>query len=312
MIITVTLNPARDRFVAVRDFVAGGLNRIIHDRVFTGGKGNNVAEIISRVGVRCVAAGFLSGESGRLLERDLMNKGVECSFVYTEGETRTNIKIIDQRTRVCTELNEAGPEASVEDVKRLKQVLANLIRKGDVVVFSGSVPQGLPDHIYAQLISDVQDLGAKTILDADAALLREGLCANPDAIKPNINELSSLIGETVITPENAVAVVKDLGLAKKRKVLLSMGANGAMLFEGSSIWVAAAPMVSVVSTVGAGDAMTAALAIGLADGLSNEEILSNAVAYAATVVMSEHFEHLSHETIFEKRKNIRIRRIETD
>jgi 1-phosphofructokinase len=308
LIVTVTLNPARDRFVTVQNFLAGGLNRISRDRSFSGGKGNNVAEIICRMGFPCVATGFLAGQTGRLLERSMSEIGVEGAFVYTDGETRTNIKIMDEKTGVCTELNEQGPPVTEADTERMERTLCQIVSAGDVVAFSGSAPDGLPVDIYARLIRSVKTLGAKTILDADGSLLREGLRANPDAIKPNIDELSRLVGEKIRTPETAVTIIKNLHLAENRMVLLSMGTNGAMLFSGNSIWLMDAPNVSVVSTVGAGDAMTAALAIGLTCGAMEEDILRNAGAFAAMTVMSEHFERLSKETVSECLSTIQIRR----
>lgn len=308
MIITVTLNPAIDRIVTVRDFRYGGLNRVVRSERFSGGKGNNVALIVHRLGFPCTATGFLSGHPGRELEKDLADEGLCCVFVYTPGETRTNTKIIDENTRVCTELNESGPQVSISDIERLEQILSQITKEGDTVVFSGSVPYGLPEDIYARLIRIVRRAGARTILDADGPFLREGIRANPDAIKPNIDELSRLVGRTVMTPEEIVAAVRELRPDEERKVLVSMGSGGSMFFSGDEIRIMDAPSVPVVSTVGAGDAMTAALAIGLSEGRNDEEIFENAGAFSAVTVMSEHFERMDTETISEARKMIRIRR----
>ncbi|MBN1892024.1 MAG: 1-phosphofructokinase [Clostridiales bacterium] len=308
MIITVTPNPAIDRFVTVRDFFPGGLNRVLGTRCFSGGKGNNVARIIHGVDARCVATGFLSGQVGMGLEQSLTREGVECAFVYTSGETRTNTKIIDEKTRVCTELNESGPPASDSDVQRLEEKLAAITGKEDIVVFSGSVPEGLPEDIYARLIRFAKSIGAKIVLDADGAFLREGIRANPDAIKPNIHELSKIAGKELVTPLAVASTVRALRLAEDRTVLVSMGRDGAMLFHNGSAWIADAPDVPVVSTVGAGDAMTASLAISLNDGTSDEDVLRDACAYAAGAVMSEHFEHLTPKSILAHRENIRVRR----
>lgn len=309
MIITVTLNPAEDRFVTVRDFRPGGLNRVLSTRSFSGGKGNNVAGMVCRMGISCTATGFLSGRTGANIEENLTAAGVECAFIYTPGETRTNIKIIDEGSRICTELNEAGPPAGSEDTARLEETVARIARKGDVVVLSGSVPEGIPEDIYARLTRKARSLGALVVLDADGPSLIEGIKASPDAIKPNLHELSGLTGRTLETAEDAAEAVRAMHLAEGRKVLVSMGPRGAMLFSNTSGWFAEAPDVPVRSTVGAGDSMTAAIAVGLLSGQSDEEILRHAVAYAGSVVMSEHYECLTEESVTGLLEKIRIHRL---
>ncbi len=310
MIITVTLNPAEDRFVTIRELRPGGLNRVLGTKSFSGGKGNNVADMVRRMGFLCIATGFVSGRTGAGIKDSLNAVGVECAFVPTPGETRTNFKIIDESTRTCTELNEAGPSATPEDVKKLEETLARISRKGDVIVFSGSIPEGIGKDIYARLIRTAKSLGALAILDTDGPPLAEGIQANPDAIKPNLHELSGLAGGRVGTAEEVAGAVRALGLSKKSRVLVSMGAGGAMLFAGESALFAEALEIPVRSTVGAGDAMTAAIAVGLSQEKSDEEILRHAVAYAAASVMSDHFECLTTESVAGFLGKVRIRRYE--
>lgn len=309
MIITVTLNPAEDRFVTVRDFRPGGLNRVLSTRSFSGGKGNNVAGMVCRMGISCTATGFLSGRTGANIEESLTAAGVECDFLYTPGESRTNIKIIDEGSRICTELNEAGPPAAPGDADHLEETVARIARKGDVVVLSGSVPEGIPEDIYARLARKARSLGALVVLDADGPSFVEGIRANPDAIKPNLHELSGLAGRVLETVEETAGAVRAMHLAEGRKVLVSMGPYGAMLFSNTSGWFAEAPDVPVRSTVGAGDSMTAAIAVGLMSGQSDEEILRHAAAYAAAVVMSEHFECLTEEYVIGLLEKVRIHRL---
>jgi 1-phosphofructokinase len=191
----------------------------------------------------------------------------------------------------------------------LEETVARIARKGDVVVLSGSVPEGIPDDIYARLTRKARSLGALVVLDADGPSLIEGIKASPDAIKPNLHELSGLTGRTLETAEDAAEAVRAMHLAEGRKVLVSMGPRGAMLFSNTSGWFAEAPDVPVRSTVGAGDSMTAAIAVGLLSGQSDEEILRHAVAYAGSVVMSEHYECLTEESVTGLLEKIRIHRL---
>jgi len=309
MIITVTLNPAVDKTMIVRDILFGTLNRVCSVSRYPGGKGNNVARIVCQMSGRCLAMGFLPGNSGRIIE-DLMRKdGIPCDFVYTDGETRTNTKLIDDTTRICTEFNEPGPEATEEDLHRLEDKLRVNVHKGDIVVFSGSVPGGLPDDTYRRLILLSKSIGADTILDADGVYLREGVEAAPTAIKPNLPEFLRLFDLTSDSPEQIESSVSALLSKDIKRILVSLGPDGARLISESGMLFAPAMNVPVLNTVGAGDAMTAALALSIENGRNDEDSLRHACAYAAATVMSEHFERVVEETVSDLLPQVNISRI---
>lgn len=222
---------------------------------------------------------------------------IPVDFVYTSGETRTNTKLIDETTRICTEFNEPGPEVTEEDLRKLEDKLRENVRAGDVVVFSGSVPGGLPDDTYRRLILLSRSLGADTILDADGACLREGIKAGPTAIKPNLPEMLRLTGLKSNDPDLLDASGSALLQKGIRRILVSLGPDGARLFSESGVLFAPALDVPVVNTVGAGDAMTAALAMSMEKGSDDGSLLRLACAFAAATVMSEHFERVEDETV---------------
>lgn len=297
MIITVTLNPAVDKTIIVRDIVLGSLNRVCGVSRYPGGKGNNVARIVCQMGGRCLATGFLPGNSGRIIEDMMRRDGIPTNFVYTCGETRTNTKLIDETTRICTELNEPGPDATEEDLCKLEDKLREIVRTGDIVVFSGSVPGGLADDTYRRLILLSKNLGVDTILDADGVYLREGVEAAPTAVKPNLPEFLRLFDLTSDAPEQIESSVSALLSKDIKRILVSLGPDGARLISENGVLFAPAMDVPVVSTVGAGDAMTAALALSMEKGEDDGECLRRACAYAAATVMSEHFERVEEETV---------------
>lgn len=309
MIITVTLNPAVDKTMIVRDMIFGSLNRVSSVSRYPGGKGNNVARIICQTGGRCLASGFLPGNSGKTIEELMIKDGIPCDFVYTGGETRTNTKLIDETTRLCTELNEPGPEATEGDLRRLEDKLRANVRKGDIVVFSGSVPRGLPDNTYRRLILLAKSIGADTVLDADGVYLREGVEAAPTAVKPNLPEFLRLFDLTSDSRDKIESSVAALLSKDIQRILISLGPEGARLISGSGMLFAPAMDVPVVSTVGAGDAMTAALALSMEKGEDDEYCLRRACAYAAATVMSEHFERVSCETVSDLVPRVSISRL---
>lgn len=287
MIITVTLNPAIDKTVEVPDFSLGTLNRTVSSRIDIGGKGINVAKVIRALGYECAAMGILCGGSGRYVGETLEKLGIVCDFVYAPGETRTNIKISDPVSHTTTELNESGPAVPREVFLELKNRIAERLAPGDIIVFSGSVPPGTARDIYRDWIGYFNERGAYTILDADGDLFRFGMEAGPSAVKPNLFELGNYCGRPLDTTGEVCAKARELFRAGTKRVLVSMGDRGAVLLESQTALFLPAMPVPVNGTVGAGDAMVAALAAAAARGDTPESAIRLAVACAAASVMKE-------------------------
>ena len=285
MIYTVTLHPAMDKLIFVDDFVVGGLNRTDKVVFRAGGKGINVSREVRRMGSKTTAMGFISGQTGKKITRMLLEKGVPCDFIEVPGETRTNSKIIDRKTGKCTEINESSPELQQADLLALEQKIRENVKYGDVVVFSGSAPKNTPSDVYARWIRLVRDLGGMSVLDADGDLLREGVKGGPTVVKPNRDELSTLLGKKVeIVNDDVIQSVRAILSDDMRMIFLTLGPQGAVLVERENVLFAPAPDVNVVSTVGAGDAMAAAIAVGLSNGYPASEIMKMAVDAAGCVI----------------------------
>ena len=111
MIVTVTMNPAIDKTVDIGKFERGDLNRIKRVEIDAGGKGINVSKTIRELGGESIATGFVGGTSGTIIKQVLTDLGLRTDFVEVKGETRTNLKVVEETGEV-TELNEPGPEVS--------------------------------------------------------------------------------------------------------------------------------------------------------------------------------------------------------
>jgi fructose-1-phosphate kinase PfkB-like protein len=183
------------------------------------------------------------------------------------------------------------------------------VHKGDIVVFSGSVPTGLSGDTYRRLILLAKNIGADTVLDADGAFLREGVEAAPTAVKPNLPEFLRLFDLTSDSRDKIESGVSALLSKDIKRILVSLGPEGARLISEGGMLFAPAMNVPVVSTVGAGDAMTAALALSIEKGWGDEDCLRQACAYAAATVMSEHFERVENETVSELLPQVSISRL---
>ncbi len=284
MIVTVTMNPAIDKTVDIDALERGGLNRIKKVEYDAGGKGINVSKTIRELGGTSVAAGFLGGNTGRTIESVLNEKGIQHDFIWVEGETRTNTKVFETTGEV-TELNEPGPEISPAQMEQLIKKLEEYAGAETLFILAGSIPHGVDKGIYAEIIRRVHAHGAKVLLDADGELFRNALDAGPDLIKPNRVELEEFAGyDYRASVEELLQVAKGLKNKGIGTVAVSMGKSGAMFVREGYEVRCPALSVKAHSTVGAGDAMVAALAYAWDQNLDDEQTVRMCIATSAGAV----------------------------
>lgn len=310
MIVTVTMNPAIDKTVEIGYLQQGGLNRISKVEYDAGGKGINVSKTICELGGESVATGFLAGNAGRTIKNVLDEKGIQNDFVWIKGETRTNTKVFEENGMV-TELNEPGAVPSADELKELIDKLEGYASKDTLFVLAGSVPNGMDKDIYAEIINTVHKKGAAVLLDADGELFRSGLKAMPDIIKPNRLELEEYARFDYKASEQEIANIArrliDEGIST---VAVSMGKCGAMLLKKD--YEAKAPALSVKahSTVGAGDAMVAALSFAYENSLDNDETLKLGIATSAGAVTTIGTKPPAKELVMKLKEDVVIEEID--
>lgn len=285
MIYTVTLNPALDKTVEIPGMALDTVNRITEMRTDPGGKGINVSKVIAKLGGESCAVGILGGGSGKMLEKLLEKENFTARFRFVEGQTRTNLKIIDREGHTNTDINEPGLTVTAAELDALLRELLAELRPGDIVVLAGSLPKGAPQDTYRTWSAACKKAGARVFLDADGALLAEGIKAAPHLIKPNDGELSRLAGKKLETLEELTAEGRKLLERGIERVVISLGGRGALYLRKGSTIYAEGLRVPVGSTVGAGDSVVAALAYAEAQGLSEEEAVRLSTAAGAANVM---------------------------
>lgn len=305
MILTVTLNPAVDRTVEIDDFEIGAVNRIVSERIDAGGKGINVSKTIKNLNGTSKALGLIGGRSGLFIKDCLDKMGIENEFVLIQGETRTNLKIVDKVRKTNTDINEPGPVITSEDIDKIEDLIFRNLDRNSTVVFSGSVPANTDKRIYGRWIKRSKAAGARTILDADGDLLRYGIAEGPYLCKPNIKELEMLAGKKIENPAEAILlgekIIKDNGI---EIMVISMGEKGAIFINKNCSYYVNTIEVEVKSTVGAGDAMVAALAYCLDIGYDMEKTIRLSMASGIAAVMSTGSQAASYETIMELKRKI--------
>lgn len=284
MIVTVTMNPAIDKTVEIDRLQPGGLNRIQKVEYDAGGKGINVSKTIHELGGESIATGFLGGNAGKTIETVLNERGIRNDFIWVEGETRTNTKVFETSGAV-TELNEPGPAITEEQLEELIRKLEGYADEQTLFILAGSIPNGVNKEIYSRIIHRVHNKGAKVLLDADGELFRNSLEAGPDIIKPNRVELEEYAGyDYRASGEELLQMARDLRGRGIETVAVSMGKSGAMLVQEGYEVKCPALSVKAHSTVGAGDAMVAALAYSWDNKLDHEQTIRLCMAASAGAV----------------------------
>ncbi len=292
MILTVTANASIDKRAVASRAVPGAVNRIRECTYSAGGKGLNVSRAIRIAGADVVATGFLAGHAGRYIAEKLAEENIPADFVWIPGETRSCLNIWDEEKRETTEYLEPGPACTAEDGQQLLDKIRSYTegeRRAEIITVSGSVPQGCSAGLYREIVRIGTDRGIRVFLDTSGKLLEGSLegDAQPFLIKPNLDEIRMLTGrETLQTGEisEAAEVLHRKGI---EAVVISLGAEGAVLSCPQGLYQAIVPKVAAVNTVGCGDTMVGGLAVAVSRGESLPEALRFASAVSAAAAMTE-------------------------
>lgn len=260
MVYTVTFNPSLDYIVSVNRFELGKTNRTQDEQILPGGKGLNVSTVLHNLGIETVAFGFVAGFTGQEIVKQVQKIGFYCDFISLEnGFSRINMKL---KNFDGTEINGKGPTIGINEVGKLWKKLEKL-KKGDILVLAGSIPESMPNSIYKDILEKFQDKGIEFVVDATKDLLLNVLEYHPFLIKPNNHELGEIFGVELKTKEDVIPYAKKLQEKGARNVLVSMAGEGAVLLtETKEILKLQAPKGNLVNAVGAGDSMVAGFLAG--------------------------------------------------
>jgi len=306
-VLTVTLNPAIDKIVHVNNFCVGDDFRSSKVALSAGGKGINVSRALNCLGISNIATGFLGGTSGDFIEKKLKTERIENAFLKIQSESRTNLTIIDQKNKI-TRILESGATVSNNNLRRFKRHFNGLLKKCDIVIFSGSIAPGLPKSIYFDLIQMAHHRGVKTILDTNGNPLRLALRAKPFAVKPNLSEAEFVLGEKLNSLNKKKAAVKYL-LEKSQIVILSLSQQGAIVGWQDQFFLASPSKLMCVNNVGCGDSLVAGFIYALKNNFSFEKSVRFAVAIGSADVLTLTSGEISKKDIKKILPKILLRRL---
>jgi 1-phosphofructokinase len=277
VILTLTANPSIDRTLTVERVERGRVIRAGTAQVDAGGKGVNVSRVLVRNGYQTLAVLPSGGAEGAQLQALLAEENVGLLPVRAGGAVRANISLVEPDGTV-TKINEPGPTLTEEEQEALLATTLMASRPGGWVAVCGSLPPGVKQDLYAQLIIRLRKRRAKVALDTSDVSLELGLAAGPNLVKPNRDELSAVTGRTLRTLGEVIEAAKLVRDKGAELVLVSLGPDGAILVDEHGATHGEAPVIAPRSAVGAGDALLAGF---LAAGGEGIDALRQALCWGA-------------------------------
>ncbi len=283
----VNPNIATDRTIPLSVLVPGSVHRTGTAVTTLGGKGVNVARIGRAFGHRAVVVTFLPAASVEQLRQLAVAEQAELAGVPVRGTARAASILLEGSGRV-TVLNEPGPPREAGEWRQLLTEIERLAPQHQSLVCSGSLPPGSSANAYAQIVAIGQRAGLRTVVDAAGQALAAALSAHPDVVSPNLAEAESLLhGPSVegVEPDGddvalrAADAARGLVARGAARAIVSAGSHGAAFSDASRTVFCPAPKVTVVSPIGAGDALVG----GLVHALEEGQDWPGAVGYAIAV-----------------------------
>jgi 6-phosphofructokinase 2 len=285
-IITITFSPCIDKSTSVPSLIAEKKLKCTASKLEPGGGGINVARAIKKLGGQATAIFPSGGYTGKFFNHLLQKENIPAIIIETANETRENIIVLDESANNQYRFGMPGTALSEGEWKQCLKAAEEINNVGFIIA-SGSLPPGVPTNIYAQLAKIAKNKNAKFIVDTSGEALREALEEGVYLIKPNIGELALLAGKKELLPNEIENIAKQIiGKGKCEIVVVSMGADGAMLVTKDIAEIIKPPSVKRKSAVGAGDSMVAGIVFYLSQGKNIFEAAQYGVACGTAATMN--------------------------
>jgi 1-phosphofructokinase family hexose kinase len=266
MIVCVAANPSIDKLFEIERLSPGAIHRPIGFEQVAGGKGLNAARAAYSLGVQVRVAAILRGHAGKWLEETLRAEGIEGAFVWTHGENRSALSVADHSDGTLTEFYEHGPVAPQAVWVELMDAVSASFQPGGWLTISGSMPRGVSDFGYRDLVAEARGAGMRVALDAEGKPLRFALEAGPEIVKVNASEAAGVLGEPAESREQALAAcarLRELSGGDGHAGIVTRGVDGVTVSAPDGSRYEGALYERGRYPVGSGDAFLAGLVVGL-------------------------------------------------
>lgn len=309
MIITLTPNPSVDRTLVVNRLKFNEILRAAPAQLDWGGKGFNASRGLRVLGQPSLALGWVGGGAGKMLEDGLNKLGIKTDFVWVDGETRTNTIIQEGANDWYMLVNETGPQIPPGAIDEMIAKAGKYANPGDIWVVAGSIPPGVPQDFYANLIRMLKAKGVLVVFDATAMPFNLGIKEVPWLIYPEVTEAERLVGFEIGTIDMAKRAAMHF-LQQGIEVVAIMLENGGVLLSSKSLMVMASPLkVPVLRVTGARGALCAGIVDGFVRKLPLTEIATRAAAFRAAYISNKDYSTISEENFMDLIPKIEIRSI---
>lgn len=281
-ILTVTLHPAVDKAIRLPRLRPNDAARARVERIYGGGKGNNVARALTRLGVPVIAGGFQGGAEGEAVTDLIRAEGIQTAYTTCKAPTRTNLVIHESETGATYAIWEPGQPVTAEEIDALEtDIDALLEERVGLCLFCGSGQTPLLAPVFARLVRLAAKRGVPSGVDSSGACLLESVPALPYLLKVNREEMEEAYGAPLPDRPALLNAMHDFVRRGMRMVAVSLGGEGLLITDGKETWQAVLPMENVINTVGCGDALLAGIARGVLRGDPPAEMARWGVACGA-------------------------------
>jgi 6-phosphofructokinase 2 len=287
-IVTLTINPTIDLSTSVDEVTPEHKLRCDPERRDPGGGGLNVARVIRELGGEALALYPRGGPTGDLLEQLLEQKGLRRWPITISGHTRENFTVADRKSHREFRFVMPGPTLSEKEWQACLEALSTVAADAEYMVASGSLAPGVPVDFYARVARVARKQNTRLVLDTSGEPLRAALEEGVFFAKPNRKEFRDMMGAQIDDPAAMAAAARSF-LEKGRVELLvvSMGADGALLTTRDGQFRATPPPVETHSSVGAGDSFVGGMTLGLARGQLPQEAFRWGIACGTAALITE-------------------------
>lgn len=278
MILATGLTPAWQQILVFNKLHVGQVNRAKRSVWCGSGKVLNVGASLCHLGANTVTLSPVGGATGQQIKADFLQKDIQARWIETEHDTRVCTTILDESTGIATELVENSAPITEHELDRYSTAFDETARNARYVVFSGSLPKGVPSLFPKQLLKSTN---AQLILDIRGDELKSSLSLHPLLVKPNREELSTTVNRPLSTEEEVIDAMDEVRLQGAEWVVVSDGGNPIFVLGPSGITRITPPQVPVLNPIGCGDALTAGIAFQLSRQAAPLDAISFGVEYAA-------------------------------
>ncbi|WP_309608103.1 1-phosphofructokinase family hexose kinase [Flavobacterium sp.] len=285
-IVTLTINPSVDKSANFNGLIAEQKIRCESPQYDAGGGGINVSKAIARLGGQSLCVFTAGGSTGERLEKLIQQENIEYKTIPTKNWTRENFTGFDTVSKLQYRFNFPGTALSKTEMEEILKFIKNL--KTKYLVISGSLNEELPTEFYKKIAELIKPTSIKLIVDTSGEALLKVLETGVYLVKPNLGELAKLIGvEKIKSNEVETAAKKLIKNGSAEIVVVSLGAEGAILVTKDETHLVKAPKVEMKSTVGAGDSMVGGMVWALSQNKSLKEVIQWGVSCGTAATMNE-------------------------